>query len=285
MYGLNMGIGFNEVLSQNYDVDATGEWRYAAAYDYTNSGVEGTISTIWSSTYNAIANLNIMIRNIDKADSTMFSENHYYTYRGEAYGMRGFLHFDLMRLFMRTGNGQQRQGRALRNRIQHQRGGAEDRRRDHAAHSQRLARGTRLLEARLAQDWLVAILRTLQPHSILQLLCRHPHLARAYMWMGDKQNALKYANEIIDIAEGDLNSKPFSWVHYTTMQSSKMNEVDMAFTAEQIFYLTMKDWEDTADKYFTSAWHECHNPIRYQGARHLRSVKGLRQRLSLPERL
>lgn len=99
MYGLNMGIGFTEVLSQNYDVDGNGDWRYASQYDYSQSSVESTINTIWNSTYNAIANLNIMIRNIDKADSTRFSENNYYVYRGEAYGLRAYLHFDLMRLF------------------------------------------------------------------------------------------------------------------------------------------------------------------------------------------
>lgn len=72
---------------QNYDVDGNGDWRYASQYDYSQSSVESTINTIWNSTYNAIANLNIMIRNIDKADSTRFSENNYYVYRGEAYGL------------------------------------------------------------------------------------------------------------------------------------------------------------------------------------------------------
>ena len=99
MYGLNMGIGFTEVLSHSYDVDANGSWRYANDFDYTNSNVESVISSIWSSTYNCIANLNLVIKNIDQADSTKFSDNTYYTYRGEAYGLRAFLHFDLMRLF------------------------------------------------------------------------------------------------------------------------------------------------------------------------------------------
>ncbi len=99
MYGLNMGIGFTEILSQNYDIDGDASWRYANAYDYTNGSVENIIGTIWKSSYNAISNLNIMIRNINKADSTRFQGNHYYIYKGEAYGLRGFLYLDLMRLF------------------------------------------------------------------------------------------------------------------------------------------------------------------------------------------
>ena len=99
MYGQNMGIGFVEVLSHSYNVSANGKWRYANNFDYTQSTSKSTIDAIWRNTYNCIANLNILIRNIDKADSTSFTDNHYHLYRGEAYGLRAFLHLDLMRLF------------------------------------------------------------------------------------------------------------------------------------------------------------------------------------------
>lgn len=42
------------------------------------------------------------------------------------------------------------------------------------------------------------------------------------------------------------------FVDQTVMQSSKLNEVDMSFSSEHIFHLTINDWEDTANKYFTS---------------------------------
>ena len=59
MYGLNMGIGFAEVLSHTYNIDPNGNWRYANDFNYTESLSESTISTIWSSTYSAITNCNI----------------------------------------------------------------------------------------------------------------------------------------------------------------------------------------------------------------------------------
>ena len=86
MYGQNMGIGFVEVLSHSYNVSANGKWRYANDFNYTQSTSKSTINEIWRNTYNCIANLNILIRNIDKADSTSFTANHYHLYRGEAYG-------------------------------------------------------------------------------------------------------------------------------------------------------------------------------------------------------
>lgn len=253
MYGLNMGIGFTEVLSQNYDVDGNGDWRYASQYDYSNSNVESTINTIWNSTYNAIANLNIMIRNIDKADSTRFSENNYYVYRGEAYGLRAFLHFDLMRLFA-CAPAMDNNAKGVPYVTEYS---TQVKEQKTVGETMQLIVND-LLTARedLAHDSLKI------GHSpYYQRSQRVPYfnyyaatltLARAYLWMGDKANALKYAQEIIDTNESDANSTPFRFVDATTMQSSKLNEIDMSFSIEHIFHLVINDWEDTANKYFTS---------------------------------
>ncbi len=253
MYGLNMGIGFAEVLSQNYDVDGDGSWRYANSYDYSNSGVESTIGAIWQGTYNAIANLNILIRNIDKADSTKFQLNHYYTYKGEAYGLRGFLYLDLMRLFACAP--------AMDNNAK---GVPYVTEYSTDVVSQKTVGET----MQLVVDDLLKAREALQHDSLK--IGSHPYyhrsarvpyfnyyaatltLARAYLWMGDKQNALKYANEIIEIGESNLLSPPFSFVDHTSMESSKLNEVDMSFSLEHIFRLVINDWEDIANKYFTS---------------------------------
>lgn len=253
MYGLNMGIGFTEVLSQNYDVDGDGSWRYANAYDYANSNVESTIGTIWKSSYNAIANLNIMIRNIDKADSTKFQGNHYYVYKGEAYGLRGFLYLDLMRLF------------ACAPAMDNQAKGVPYVTEYSTEVVPQLTVGETmqrvvddLLKARedLRHDSLYA---SAKPYE--QRADRVPYfnyyaatltLARAYLWMGDKQNALKYAEEVIAANDSTKLDTPFRFVDQTTMQSSKLNEVDMSFSIEHIFHLTINKWEDIANKYFTS---------------------------------
>jgi hypothetical protein len=75
-------------------------------------------------------------------------------------------------------------------------------------------------------------------------------LARAYMWIGDTQNALKYAKEVIEPLDTDYG-KGYSWVHYTNMQQTNRNELDMAFTTEHLFQLIINDWEDIGNFYFT----------------------------------
>ena len=254
MYGLNMGIGFVEVLSHSYDVDANGMWRYADNFDYTNSTSEKTIAEIWKSTYACIANLNEMIKNIDAADSAMFSHNNYRVYRGEAYGLRGFLYLDLMRLFAAapgTDNGAK--------------GVPYVTEYSTAVVGQKTVGETMdliiadLLKAHeyLASDSLKS---SAKPYD--HRAARIPYfnyyastlaLARAYLWKGDKQNALRYADEIIAVAEDSTTtSHPFDWIHYTNMQQTTRNLIDAAFSTEHLFHLTISDWEDTGNYYFTS---------------------------------
>lgn len=254
MYGLNLGIGFAEVLSQSYDVDANSNWATVAEYDYTNSTVESTISTIWSSTYNAIANLNIVIKNINEADQSIFSDNNYYVIKGEAYGLRAFLHFDLMRLFACS---PAMDGNA--NGVPYV-----------TEYSTNVTGQVSVNETMklIINDLLTA--REALNHDSLKISsspyswrskrnCYFNYyaatltLARAYLWAGDTENALKYAQEIIDVNESDALSLPFSWVHYTVMQSSNKTEIDYAFSTEHIFYLLMSDWDDVGTYYFSSA--------------------------------
>lgn len=250
MYGLNMGIGFVEVLSHSYDIDANGKWRYANEFNYTERNNESIITAIWSKTYNCIANANILIKNIEKADKNIFLDNDYHIYRGEAYGLRGFLHFELMRLFAcapsMDGNakgvpyvteystdivGQKSVNETM----------------------QMVINDLLIAHDELAYDTLNTYDYYGQkaynlPRNKFNFFACATVLARAYLWVGDTQNALKYANEVIRWAEQPNSG--FPWVHYTNMQQTARNELDAAFTSEHLFQLIIKDWEDTANYYF-----------------------------------
>ncbi len=251
LYGCNMSIGFAEVLSQNYDIDANSTlWYYPSLYDYTNSSVETTIENIWLCMYNCIANLNVMLEYIEKADPSIFSDNNYYVYRGEALGLRAFLHLDLMRLFAcspamdKNANGVPYVTEYTTQVVQ-----------------QKTVSETMdliiddLLEAKeyLEHDSLKI---SYQPYYqrdrcyYFNYFAAVATLARAYLWNGDTQNALTYANEIIDVQEDYYYSSPFTWIHYTNLQQSDRYLKDVAFTTEHIFHLTINDWDDITDLYF-----------------------------------
>ena len=253
LYGLNLGIGFAEVLTQNYDVDPNGEWRYAANYDYTQSSVEQTLQQTWSAAYNCIANLNILIRNIDKADSTMFTDNNYYLYRGEAYGLRAFLHLDLMRLFA-AAPAMDRNAKGVPYYTEYS---------TEVVPQKSVGETMQLIinDLLVAHDMLSHDSLKISYSPYYQRNLRIPYfnyyaatltLARAYLWNGDTENALRYANEIVDVIESNLYSSPFSWVHYTEMTSANLHEVNRLFTSEHLFRLPIRKWEDTGNYYFKS---------------------------------
>ena len=252
MYGLNMGIGFVEVLSHTYDINPNGKWRYVNDFDYKELTSEATISDIWSSCYNCIANLNILLRNLDKAAPNMFENDDYNHYRGEALGLRGFLHLELMRLFACAP--------AMDNNA---RGVPYVTEYSTEVVGQKTVGETMQLVVKDLEDALVYLKNdavpteeTNQGNNFTVTRTRFNYfaccgaLARAYLWMGDKQNALKYANMVIDHHEQAF-SAGYDWVHYTNMQSTKRNELDAAFTTEHLFQLYISDWEDIGNLYFT----------------------------------
>lgn len=256
MYGLQMGAGFTEVLSQNYNVDGNSTtWRYAADYDYNNSNCEAIINNIWSNTYNCIANLNILLKNIDNADPNMFEENHYALYKGEALGLRAFLHLDLMRLFA-CAPAMDNQAKGVPYVTEY---GTEVVQQKTVGETMQLIVKD-LLEARgyLSADSLK--IGSSPYYQRAQRTCYFNYyacvstLARAYLWMQDIENAQIYAKEIVDVLEDENQySTPFSWIDETNMNQAQKLARDRAFTCEHLFNLKVEKWEDISDGYLIAA--------------------------------
>lgn len=99
MYGREMTFGLVDVIGCVYPSVGSGIYYQAKNYNYDYPYVESLIDKIWQSSYNCIANLNYLIRQLQKADQEMFSPDNYNVIYGEALGLRAMLHFDLLRLY------------------------------------------------------------------------------------------------------------------------------------------------------------------------------------------
>nr|WP_306450875.1 RagB/SusD family nutrient uptake outer membrane protein [Odoribacter splanchnicus] len=101
LYGREMTYGMVDVMGQYYGgvQSSSNSYYYAHSYDFSASTNVSRINAMWSGVYNVIANVNELIRHIDRAEKSMFTGRNYHLIRGEAYGLRAFLHFDLLRLF------------------------------------------------------------------------------------------------------------------------------------------------------------------------------------------
>lgn len=106
LYGRNLTWGIVDALGQCYDysyaISEAEDMKYGAAeYDWENTKLKPNIEKMWKKAYNAVANCNNIIRNIQNEDPGKFSgkENERKMIWGEALALRAFIQFDMLRLF------------------------------------------------------------------------------------------------------------------------------------------------------------------------------------------
>lgn len=251
MYGTEMTFGLVELLAQNYNpaVDETGVYYNISRYDYYNAAVRAKIDTIWAETYNCIANLNIMLEYIDKADRKIFTGDNYYKYKGEALGLRAFLHFDMLRLYapayVKNPDAPgipyvQSYGKSITRQ-----------------HTVREAAELAVADLKLALECFEAIPDYTFDRTLFNKYSTLIMLARVYMYMGadGAAKALEYAEKIIAYDEDEeLAIKPLGWVHHSTLESPQLVERHVLFNSEHAFRLSMQEqtMKDIVDRHFNS---------------------------------
>lgn len=100
LYGKAMSYGFMDQIGQLFYAKYLGSYQdveAASKFDYKSQFIEGTIRNIWEKAYEVISYVNNVIENVEKEDIT--KDGDYVLIKGEAYALRAFLHFDIMRLF------------------------------------------------------------------------------------------------------------------------------------------------------------------------------------------
>ncbi|HVW62043.1 MAG TPA: RagB/SusD family nutrient uptake outer membrane protein [Puia sp.] len=99
LYGGEMTMGFAAARSQDYDLSNTINFYYGDGdYNYTNTLTLARVNNIWDSAYNVLANINNVLDQID-GHKGAFTGDDYALVKGEALGLRAYIHFDLLRLF------------------------------------------------------------------------------------------------------------------------------------------------------------------------------------------
>lgn len=95
LYARNLSYGFIDVMGRRYS-PGSDDYLY---YTFPSTKNESRVKKIWEEMYNIIANLNNMLYYCDVNRHVFTSENYYEIIKGEALGLRAFLHFDLLRMY------------------------------------------------------------------------------------------------------------------------------------------------------------------------------------------
>ena len=97
LYGSNLSWGMVDELGQQFGYDNTQDVSYYLnRYQYTNQQARNVVDAVWSNMYNNISNVNNVLRHINDISA---GEQERKMIHGEALGLRGFMHFDLARLY------------------------------------------------------------------------------------------------------------------------------------------------------------------------------------------
>ncbi len=243
-YAKELRFGLIGVLGAEWDYYPTSSYQDAALYQYDQTIPKGTIEGIWSSMYNSIANANNIIGQIDSKKG-IFTGGNYDIIKGEAYGLRALLHFDLLRCF----------GVSY----------AVDSTKASIPYCTSLVLGSfPQLKVYEVANKVLADLDTaemcllndpIKTGEVIDelndngyLMNRKMHFnyyavkalkARVYMWKGDYANAKVCAQEVVE-------SGAFTW----STQANIMNGVDNSYAPEQIFGLNHEKLSNLADAYF-----------------------------------
>lgn len=99
VYGRELTATTLDVLAQYYNCAATSHPFYTTfGYKYTDATAMSHTTAIWNNAYTAILNINLFIHNVDSTNNVLSAEEKNLLL-GEAYGLRAFVAFDLLRLF------------------------------------------------------------------------------------------------------------------------------------------------------------------------------------------
>jgi SusD family. len=243
LYGANLTYGMLDALGQQYTwIMEVGDYYYLHKFEYNNTISTSIISTIWSRMYNTIANINILIHGLNEFPNVLSVEERE-IYLGEAYGLRAYLHFDLLRLF-----GPSYKSGSDKKAIPYIKSISKN--------VTPMSSVTQildlviedLLEAKkyLAKDPIISGEEISQfiGNRIFHLnyYAVEAMLARVYMYKNDKQNAYKTAKEV-------LNANKFNWIARECVTTPLREARDGIFSTETIFALNNMKLDALTGKY------------------------------------
>lgn len=97
LYARDLTYNYMDMLGGRYD-HASGIYNWELVYAYDGQ-YESTKNSFFLNMYNIIANINNMLYYVDANRDVIKTPHYYETMKGEALGLRAFLHFDLLRMF------------------------------------------------------------------------------------------------------------------------------------------------------------------------------------------
>ncbi len=244
LYGQNLSAGILDVMAQYYNAatSSTYAYYYYQKYTYTNASVKSTFDQIWQKSYQLIGNCNTIIEKCGNSNEVLPAQ-YFGMVKGEALALRAMLHLDLLRLFgpiyslgsttpaipYMTAQDYEIQPLLSSDKI------CENIIKDLTDALALLAETDPVIT-----DGVKNFASTTGDNSLnyrqyrLNYFAVKALLARTYLWMGDKVNALKVSEEIINSVQ---NPEKQIFPFVTSASATSATIPDRVFSTEVLFSL------------------------------------------------
>lgn len=256
LYGANLTFGAIDAVGQQYYMygSTAGKYYPLFRFDYEHAQSKKVFEEIWVKMYNAIVNVNILLKGIGEHPGVLTGQEEK-IYKGEALGLRAFLHFDLLRMF-----GKSQISGANEPAIPYVKAISKEVT-PLSTVAEVLALAAKDLEeaaALLAVDPLVTG-ETTTPFIGTRTFRFNYYavralLARVYLNQGNKAEALKNAQEVI-------KSGKFPWVERGKVTTTSRENRDGIFVTEAIFILNNTLLNDHVNKFLRPGMVENQNNV------------------------
>lgn len=102
LYGQTLSVEMIEVMGGAYTIGSDnsvwGNYKDLSSYKYNTEYWRNRLDQTWNKAYALILNCNKILETID-GNKNLFTDGSYYIIKGEALALRAMLHFDMLRLF------------------------------------------------------------------------------------------------------------------------------------------------------------------------------------------
>ena len=251
LYGRELTYGFIDAVTGPYAAYNNKVYNEVAQWKYlTSTPVRAQIDAMWSKMYNMLANVNNLLDNIDKRQS-VFTGDNYNIIKGEALGLRAYIHFDLLRLFASAADLNKEAIPYVKNlqiEVPHVYTGKEVL----ALLNEDIKNALTCLEKDPIREGKLKDVSGDGFMNARQMRVNYFAVkalqARVAMWGDDLETAKAAAGEILEIAD-DI----FPWVTTSDISVTEDKDRDFTFSTEHIFALNVKDLKDLANTWFLTS--------------------------------
>ena len=255
LYGQALTWDFLEILAQRYAISKTSTYnREAMQFHHGAEEMKSRVESIWSQAYSLISNINLILKNCDERREVL-PDDYYNLIKGEALGLRALIHFDLFRLwgpvysqasetaltipyyvvFSISSQPKLTAAKFMEQVIMDLEESA-----DLLKIADPVMKGVDVLKANSVNNFLGYRALRLNYYAVKLLS------ARAYLYVNNKEEALKAAKEVIEVQD-----RLFPWANASEI-SLAGESVDRMFSTELVFALQNVNRKSIYTKHFDS---------------------------------